>query len=291
MDRTLESIIGGSLATESDTDIPQMDVTEDDLTETVVDGINEAATIEQFLNWERNTTEHFKILQSLEHTDALLLSAEDGVMKKIGNAIVDAAKRLITLFKNFILRVVNYLRSIGMKGRCEIIGKLHSKISKELIDKHGANKTFIDPILQIAVQNLFYTYYRSAGFSRFMDDDTLSMNTTADEITKFIETNREKLKNKSETAVNAVNKYISTKLYDSIGFYTKDYESALGKFNRLIANAGPVVALTKEEKAVWTQKVKQMHAMYSLCLKVTPQWISLTNFTYRLCKEADKAGT
>lgn len=286
--KSLESIIeGGLYSLEDDTiDIPQEEVTSDEYNEVILDGINENATVEQFLIWSRNAQEHLRVLASISTESNKYRSLEADTLKKIGQGVKDVIRTLITNFINFIKKTINYFRSIGIKKKCEFIGKKQQLITKELIEKYGKDKKFINPDTILGVKNLCNNNFAKTIFTPINYSIAMTSNNNVIEMS---EKYSKELKNSDINAVDMVNIYRRGELWKAESFFTKDYQSLLGKFNTLSGKLGAYFADRKdsEQSEGEIQKTKQIQTMYNLCVNATGKWITMTAFMYKLCKNAE----
>lgn len=291
--KSLESIINSNLfSLEDDTiDVPQEEVTSDEYKEVVLDGISESATVEQFLMWSKNAQEHLRVLASISTESDYYRSMEANTLKKIGNGIADAFKAVITNFINFIKKTINYLRSIGIKKKCEFIKNNHRNVSDDLIKKHGKDKKFVDPDTFLETKRIFDSSIVESFMSILSDRINIS---TDSRVLEDVEKQYKNLKEPSVDAMKFVNRYCGRHVWELESFFTKEYERTLGKFNTLTSKFANYMKNSKsedQESKDSISAIKNMNALYKLCINATGKWISETAFIYNLCRLSKKGGS
>ena len=277
--QTLESIVAGGLTGEGvdDTELPVVETDADDMQGALLEGQDTCASVESFLQWARFTEQHVSVLRRVS-AESLARTVEGDTMKKIGTGIKEAAKHIWTSFKNFVMRIVNFFRTIGMKDKCAEITKLGSSININELDTKYANKKFGDPKLLLGVENLFRANLRKGI------DGSVGTATEGTPIGDWMKENGEALSKDSIAPSVAVKEYVGSHLEKSYDFFTKDFEKLLGHLNRFMRVV--VDADTDDRKLGDAQKrtLGEIRAMYSMSLKAYSKWIKLTSFVYKLCK-------
>lgn len=287
MDRTLESIIGGGiLSLESDTDIPQMDVTTDDFNEAVVDGISEAATIEHFIMTSQNISYHVNFVKSIEN-GKYFTSAEDGALKKIGNSIADAITRLLENIANFFLKVINHVRSIGINEKCKFIGMNRNVV----LNKYKNTST--DDTRKVLNPEFVKEFQDMMGDSSFSIEDIVGGVDEEDEKrskTMVAELKLELTKPENRVSIpEAITSYLENALDRSVQLYTGGYEKKFRAtkncINKMKQLSKRMDTFDADEKAQYRRILNMLHVVHSVIIRMTPQWITLTNIVYKATKE------
>jgi hypothetical protein len=299
--KSLESIIeGGLYSLEDDTiDIPQEEVTSDEYTEVVLDGINENATVEQFLAWHKRSIEHFHILQSLGLENASF-AAEGFNVKDMFAKIKEAIKRMAEAIINFIRKVVNHIRSIGIDKKCEFLRNNRSK--KAEIDKYMKNnekalkdKSFFVPEFVGEFIEIFSDLEEDMTvLSKDIQELTLQQIKESDDgVSKLYEKSKENAKRDPDNkldGIQMVNVTFNEDMFstDAQKAFVYKYEEVSKKMMKLILNLKKDVKEDPngELKEKYTIMANTLRKLHSLLLKSTSVWITCINFTYSVAQKA-----
>lgn len=140
---SLEELVEGPLYQSSDevsvNDVPDESVNETDMSENIIETVDEGATVENAVLFVQHSLEHMNVVMALgarsNEADDLSKGAKfkEG-LKKIWATILEAFRRLGESIQKFFIKVSNFIRSGGIREKIAYVNQNFSKIDFKKVD-------------------------------------------------------------------------------------------------------------------------------------------------------------
>jgi len=260
---------------------------EDAVQEAVVEGVEVTTAVEGFLLWARISQERLDLLKRMSNESAYR-SEEGEVLKKIGKGIKAAFEHIVRTFKNFIQKVANFFRSMGIKSKLEYIKSNASKVKAEHFKDNEtkySDAEYLIGLKKIVNDNL------SAAFSNWFSSSPENIK----KVDGWFGANGAKINEKTLDEFKAFESYTRNQTYELYDFFTRDFQKLLGGMNRLILNdkiqKNDITLLTDEDKVQCKAALSTVRSTYSAYLKAYSSWITLSKMCYKVCMSATSTPT